>query len=243
MSVSARRICVVEDDAAIRRGLVDSLQHAGYSVSECSDGTEARRVLLGAELDLVLLDVMLPGTDGFQLLVELRRARPTLPVIMVTARGAEEDRVRGLKTGADDYVVKPFSASELLARVEAVLRRSAERPVGVRTLRLNGVTIHIERSEVERDDGSRAQLSEREGAILRYLAEVPGRAVSRRELLERVWGLDTRGLETRTVDMHVARLRDKLGDKPGEAGDGARFVVTVRGKGYMLGQDVEVEVT
>ena len=231
-----RHICVVEDDEPIRRGLVDGLRHAGYRVSECRDGDEARRVLVGAELDLVLLDVMLPGADGFALLAELRAARPRLPVIMVTARGAEEDRVRGLRNGADDYVVKPFSASELLARVEAVLRRSAERPVGVRALACDGITVHVERSEVERDDGSRARLSEREGAILRYLAEAPGRVVSRRELLERVWGLDTRGLETRTVDMHVARLREKLDD----SADAARFVVTVRGRGYMLGDRVEV---
>ncbi len=237
--MNQRRICVVEDDEAIRRGLVDSLRHAGYSVSECADGLEARRVLLSAELDLVLLDVMLPGMDGFQLLPELRRARPTLPVIMVTARGKEEDRVRGLKSGADDYVVKPFSASELLARVEAVLRRSAERPVGVRALHCQGITVLMERSEVEHGDGTRLQLSEREGAILRYLAEAPGRTISRRELLERVWGLDTRGLETRTVDMHVARLREKVGDTV----DGARFVITVRGKGYMLGDGVEVEAS
>ena len=237
MNAHQRRIWVVEDDEAIRRGLVDSLRHAGYEVSECADGKEAHRVLLGADLDLVLLDVMLPGMDGLQLLSVLRQARPTLPVIMVTARGAEEDRVRGLKTGADDYVVKPFSATELLARVEAVLRRSAERPVGVRQLRCNEITVHVERSEIERGDGTRAQISEREGAILRYLAESPDRAVSRRELLERVWGLDTRGLETRTVDMHIARLRDKFGD----ASEAARIVVTVRGKGYMLGECVEVE--
>ena len=235
--VNQRKICVVEDDEAIRRGLVDSLEHAGYEVLECRDGHEARKVLASAELDLVLLDVMLPGVDGFELLPEVRRSRPTLPVIMVTARGAEEDRVRGLKIGADDYVVKPFSATELLARVEAVLRRSAERPQGVRQLSCNGITVHMERAEIVLADGEHKALSEREGAILRYLAEVPDRAVSRRELLERVWGLDTRGLETRTVDMHVARLRDKLGD----SADAASFVVTVRGKGYMLGDSVEVE--
>ena len=228
-----RRICVVEDDAAVRRGLVDGLGHAGYEVLACEDGLTARKALRSAELDLVLLDVMLPGADGLELLEELRRARPRLPVIFVTARGAEEDRVHGLRTGADDYVVKPFSATELLARVEAVLRRSAERPSDVAALRCGATQVHLERSEVRRADGESTLLSERERDILRYLATSPGRTVSRQELLERVWGLDTRGLETRTVDMHVARLREKLGRD-------VEFVVTVRGKGYMLGECVEV---
>ncbi|MCP3915226.1 MAG: response regulator transcription factor [bacterium] len=234
---SRRVILVVEDDPAIRRGLVDSLEFAGYEVRQCEDGTSARSVLLGADLDLVLLDVLLPGIDGFELLQEVRVGRPTLPVIMVTARGAEEDRVRGLKRGADDYVVKPFSSSELLARVEAVLRRSAERPAGVQALRANGRTIHLERREVSGGGGETRQLSERETEILRYLASCRGRAVAREELLQRVWGLDPRGLATRTVDMHVARLREKLGDPA----DDPRIVVTVRAKGYMLGEGVAVD--
>ena len=230
-------ILVVEDDAAIRRGLVDSLEFAGYDVHECEDGHAARRVLLGAELDLVLLDVILPGVDGFALLEELRAGRPTLPVIMVTARGAEEDRVRGLRNGADDYVVKPFSSSELLARVEAVLRRSAERPRDVRSLRAGDRTIDLERQEISGPGGETRLLSERETEILRYLASCRGRAVAREELLMRVWGIDPRGVETRTVDMHVARLREKLDDPA----DGARIVVTVRAKGYMLGESVQVD--
>jgi len=230
------RIGVVEDDPAIRRGLVDSLSFGGYEVLECADGDAARRTLVGADLDLVLLDVVLPGADGFELLALVRQARPTLPVIMVTARGAEEDRVRGLRTGADDYVVKPFSSSELLARVEAVLRRSAERPLDVRGLRLAGAHVALERRELA-DGEERRSLSEKEADILRYLAGARGRAVSRSELLARVWGLDPRGLDTRTVDMHVARLREKLADPPAAG----RWVVTVRGKGYMLGDEVEVE--
>ncbi|MAF65954.1 MAG: DNA-binding response regulator [Planctomycetes bacterium] len=229
-------VLVVEDDPAIRRGLVDSLRFAGYEVLECGDGLEARRILRGTDLDLVLLDVVLPGADGFELLPELRSHRPSLPVIMVTARGAEEDRVRGLRTGADDYVVKPFSSSELLARVEAVLRRSAERPADVAELALGRLAVHLERREVRLADGELRGLSERETEILRYLAARRGRAVSREELLQRVWGLDTRGIETRTVDMHVARLREKLGEDAGAA----RVVVTVRSKGYMLGERVEV---
>lgn len=232
-----RTICVVEDDAAIRRGLVDSLRFAGYVVLECADGASARRTLGHADLDLVLLDVVLPGLDGLDYLPELRRARPTLPVILVTARGAEEDRVRGLRTGADDYVVKPFSSSELLARVEAVLRRSAERPTDVETIRYEGGTVCFERREVRVEDADAPrQLTETELALLRYLARHPGRAVSRDELLRSVWGLDPRGLDTRTVDMAVARLRDKLGRRDATGG----VVVTVRGKGYMLGADAEV---
>ncbi|MEW6072028.1 MAG: response regulator transcription factor [Planctomycetota bacterium] len=232
-----RVVLVVEDDPAVRRGLVDSLEFAGYAVIETGDGEEARRLLLGVDLDLVLLDVLLPGRDGFALLPEIRRSKPALPVIMVTARGADEDRVRGLRTGADDYVVKPFSSTELLARVEAVLRRSAERPADVQRLRCAGATVELERREVLSGGGESRLLSEREAAILRYLAVCRGRAVSREEILQRVWGLDTRGLETRTVDMHVARLRDKLGDDPADP----RFVQTVRAKGYMLGEGVEVD--
>ncbi|MCA8979157.1 MAG: response regulator transcription factor [Planctomycetes bacterium] len=235
MSASKPVVLVVEDDPAIRRGLTDSLRFAGYQVIETGDGLEAQRILRGTDLELVLLDVALPGRTGFELLTELRDSRPTLPVIMVTARGAEEDRVRGLRSGADDYVVKPFSSSELLARVEAVLRRSAERPTGVRTIVIADLEIDLERREVRNGSAPR-QLSEREADILRYLARHRGRAVAREELLQRVWGLDTRGIETRTIDMHVARLREKLG----EQGGANKLIVTVRAKGYMLAEDAEV---
>jgi two-component system alkaline phosphatase synthesis response regulator PhoP len=230
-------ILVVEDDAAIRRGLTDSLEFSGYRVIECGDGLEAERILQGVELDLVLLDVVLPGKNGFEILPDLRKHRPRLPVIMVTARGSEEDRVKGLRGGADDYVVKPFSSTELLARVEAVLRRSAERPTDVSALEADGRRIEFERREVCSSAGTAKQLSEKEIEILRYLATSHGRAVSREELLQRVWGLDTKGIETRTVDMHIARLRDKLGD----ADCATKVIVTVRSKGYMLGDGVGIE--
>ena len=230
-----RTVCVVEDDPAIRRGLVDSLTFAGYAVLECEDGASARRTLEHAEMDLVLLDVVLPGMDGLDYLPELRTLRPGLPVILVTARGAEEDRVRGLRSGADDYVVKPFSSSELLARVDAVLRRSAERPVDVHAARYPGGRVEIERREVVRDDGTVHQLTEREVEVFLHLARNPARAIDRNELLRFVWGIDPRGLDTRTVDMAVARPREKIGPT------GAHVVTTVRGKGYMLGDDVEVE--
>ena len=162
-------VLVVEDDSAIRRGLVDALSFAGYSVTESRDGSDAVQLALEMPIDLVLLDVMLPGVDGFAILKQLRQAKPTLPVIMVTARGAEDDRVHGLRGGAADYVVKPFSAKELLARVEAVLRRSPERPDDVNTLRADGVTIDLQRREVVLADGTRRELSERETSILRPL--------------------------------------------------------------------------
>ena len=228
-------VVVVEDDAAIRRGLGDALRFAGYEVLECADGESGRRTALGADVDLVLLDVMLPHVNGREILRELRETRPTLPVILVTARGAEDDRIDGLRGGADDYVVKPFSARELLARVEAVLRRSPERPSTIREIRSGECTICPERREAQWSDGRTQLLSEREGAILHYLARNAGRAISREELLQRVWGLDPRGLETRTVDMHIARLRDKIGGAPDA------LVVTVRGRGYMLAECVEVD--
>lgn len=230
--MSTCTVLVVEDDASIRRGLVDALQYAGYSVLQCGDGAAAAKMAIESTLDLVLLDVMLPGRDGYSILEELRQARPTLPVIMVTARGAESDRVRGLNNGADDYVVKPFSALELLARVEAVLRRSPERPGNVHALQVDGMVINLDRREIIQKNGTVHQLSEREASILHHLAANRARAVDRDELLHRVWGLNPRGIETRTVDMHIARLREKVGED---------VIQTVRGKGYMLADSVNLE--
>ncbi len=224
------RVLVVEDDGAIRRGLVDALTFTGYAALEAADGKSGLDLALGSDVDLLLLDILMPKLDGFGVLREVRKAKPTLPVIILTAKGEEEDRVRGLRGGADDYVVKPFSVKELLARVEAVLRRSAERPVGVKNLRLAGRTIDLERREVTLAGGERVPLSEREAGLLSYLAANPGRAVSRDELLERVWGLDPRGVQTRTVDMAVARVREALGDDS----QNPKVIVTVRAKGYML---------
>ena len=181
-------------------------------------------------MDLVLLDLVLPGGDGLAILEEARMARPTLPFIVLTARGQENDRVKGLQLGADDYVVKPFSVRELLARIEAVLRRSAERPADVEMVAFEGGVADLRRCEVQFADGSVEPLSERELALLRYLARNAGRAVSREELLEKVWRLPSNGVRTRTIDMHVARLREKLRDDP----DAPRILSTVRGKGYML---------
>ena len=225
-----RRVLVVEDDPAIREGLVDALEYAGYAALFAGDGLRGTETALAEAFDLLLLDLVLPGRDGLDILREVRSAKPTLPVIILTARGEEKDRVRGLKLGADDYVVKPFSVSEVLARVEAVLRRSPERPDPVSRITFPGGYVDLARREVCYDEGGHAELSERELELLRYLASHAGRALSREEILTRVWGLDPRGITTRTIDMHIARLREKLRDDPADP----RTIRTVRGKGYLF---------
>lgn len=223
--MSARRILVVEDEAPIRRGVVAGLHALGFTITEAATAPEAEERALHGDHDLVLLDVRLPGGDGFGVLAAIRAAKPGLPVIMVTARGADEDRIAGLDGGADDYVVKPFNLQELRARIEAVLRRSAERPRPVRALRVAGRAIDLERQTVS--DGDRlANLSGHECDLLAYLAANRGRPISRDELLDRVWGVGGGSGGSRTVDMGIARLREKLGD--------ADIIQTVRGRGYCL---------
>jgi DNA-binding response OmpR family regulator len=178
----------------------------------------------------LLLDLGLPGKQGLEILREVRLTRPTLPVIILTARGEENDRVDGLRLGADDYVVKPFSVKELLARVEAVLRRSPERPSDVAEVPLPGGCADFARRELRFADGQRTELSEREAELLRYLVANAGRAIERDELLAHVWRISPQGLPTRTIDMHIARLREKLRDDPSHP----RVLLTVRGKGYMF---------
>ncbi len=226
-----QRILVVEDDAAIRRGIVDALRFEGFRAVEAADGKTGMALALEVDCELVLLDLVLPGTQGLEILQAVRQERPTLPVIILTALGDETDRVRGLRMGADDYVVKPFSVSELMARVQAVLRRSPQRPTDVLTAPVPGGQIDFSRSEVRFQDGRREDLSERESELLRYLVVNPGRTISRDELLRSVWRIEPRGLWTRTIDMHIARLREKLGD---DASD-PKLILTVRGKGYMYG--------
>ena len=228
--MTARRVLVVEDDSAIRRGILDALQFSGYETLEAGHGNDGMTQALRATFDLLLLDLILPGPSGFDILKATRTARPTLPVIILTARGEEADRVQGLRLGADDYVVKPFSVRELLARVEAVLRRSPERPSHVSKIPLPGGVVDLGRCEVRFDNGKRSELSEREVELLRYLATNAGRAISRDEILLRVWRLDPKRLETRTIDMHIANLREKLADDADEP----KVLLTVRGKGYMF---------
>jgi len=228
LPMSRRKVLVVEDDAAIRRGLVDALTFAGFAPMEAADGEAGLRSAVAADFDMLLLDLVLPKRDGLEILREVRKARPTLPVIILTARGQESDRVEGLKLGADDYVVKPFSVKELLARVEAVLRRSPGRPSDVRKIQLPKGECDLDLKVVRFRDGGKAELTEREVELMRYLASNAGRAVSREEILARVWRIEPSGIDTRTIDMHIARLREKLRDDPEEPA----VIVTVRGKGY-----------
>ena len=231
--MASRRALVVEDDAAIRRGVCDMLRYHGFEVQEAADGNEGLEQARTAEVDVVLLDLILPGTLGLEILEQVRNARPTLPIIIMTAKGEEADRIKGLKLGADDYVVKPFSIKELIARIEAVLRRSPERPSDVKKVNIPGAVVDLGRSEVKFKDGTRNELSEREVELLGYLARNRGRAISRDEILQRVWRIEPRGMDTRTIDMHIARLREKLRDDPAEP----EIILTVRGKGYMFREE------
>jgi len=236
--LASRQILIVEDEESIRLGVAEALRAAGYDAVQAADGLAGLSAARRPGIRMVLLDLMLPKLDGMSVLRQLRRTHPTLPVIVLTARGAEDDRVEGLKAGADDYVVKPFSAKELIARVEAVLRRSAERPMNAAKIKAGKVNVDLERRELRRDN-ERDTLSETECAILLHLAAYPGRVISRDELLTRVWGLSGDGIETRTIDMHVARLRAKLATMNNDKTD-EPYIVTVRGKGYMLGPAVSV---
>ena len=221
-----RQVLVIEDDCAIRQGIVDALAFHGYGVLEAGAGNAGLDLALTSDCDLLLLDLVLPERDGLDILEQLRHSKPTLPVIILTARGDENDRVRGLGLGADDYVVKPFSVKELMARIEAVLRRSPQRPTNLGTLRLPGGAAALDERRVVFDDGVCVELSQREVDLLRYLADNAQRIVHRDEILQCVWRLEPAGLATRTIDMHVSRLREKLRDDP------PRLIRTVRGKGY-----------
>lgn len=231
----SRSVLTVEDDHAIRRGIVDALSFAGYRVLEAANGRDGLEMAVQRTYDLLLLDLVLPGRSGLEILQAVRAAQPTLPVIILTARGDENDRVEGLRLGADDYVVKPFSVRELLARVAAVLRRSPERPKDITRIEFFGGEADLARCEVRFEDGERIELSEKETDLLRYLAAHGGRAVSRDEILANVWRISPEGLATRTIDMHVARLREKLRDDPSDP----KVLVTVRGRGYMLAKPNE----
>ncbi|MAE93698.1 MAG: DNA-binding response regulator [Deltaproteobacteria bacterium] len=223
------RVLVVEDEPAIQRGLCDVLAYHGYQPTGSDTGEDGLREGLTGQYDLVLLDVMLPGKSGFDVCEELRAEAPRLPILMLTARGAEEDVVRGFRCGSDDYVTKPFSIAELLARVEALLRRSGqggEAGPGP-PFSIGPVEIEPERRIAVTEEGE-VELSRRELELLTLLVRERGRIVSRRVLLQEVWGFERpERLETRTVDMHIAKLRKKLG--------AARDAIeTVRGEGYRL---------
>jgi DNA-binding response OmpR family regulator len=225
------RILIVEDEAAIRVGLMDVLVYHGYEVEFAADGKEGLDKALTGTFDLVLLDVMLPGMDGFEICNHIRARDRDQPIIMLTARSGDNDIIEGLSLGADDYVSKPFSVSQLVLRVQAVLRRSR---IGVEMdtlLRLaDGIEIDI-RNLVGKRGEETLTFTRREAEILKYLKANSDRPVSRDELLTKVWGYAKNlDIETRTVDIHIAKLRRKIEPDPAQP----HHLITVRGAGYRL---------
>ena len=225
--MSNRCILVAEDDAAIRRVLADSLAGAGYEVRTAPDGRVALELLLSTPVDLALLDVNMPEISGFKLLKMMQKECPGIPSIILTACGDEQDRVKGLQLGADDYVVKPFSIAELLARVAAVLRRSPGRQLAVaQVLSFPGGSLDGETRRAQFADGTPIPLTEKEFELFRYFLTHPGRVIPQEELLLRVWGNQIRPGQTRTVAVTLTRLREKLGS------DASACIETIRGRGY-----------
>lgn len=223
------RVLLVEDDKVLRDGVADLLRGAGHSVEPIADGAEGLRRGIAESFDLVLLDLALPGLDGIEVCQRLRVARPSVPILMLTARGSEEDKVRGLGVGADDYVTKPFGARELLARVEALSRRASAAPREPEILESDGCRLDLGRCQANRN-GEVIPLTPRETGILRWLYQHRSRAVSRTELLTHVWGA-SEDIETRTVDMTIANLRQKIESDAAAP----RIIVTVKGAGYAWG--------
>jgi two-component system, OmpR family, alkaline phosphatase synthesis response regulator PhoP len=223
-----RRLLLVEDDPTLRQALSFNLTREGYEVATASNGEAALEAARGDRLDLILLDVMLPGMSGTEVLRVLRHEGITTPVIILSAKGDEIDRVVGLKVGADDYIAKPFSRPELLARIEAVLRRQRREPEETEQreqLSFGDVRIDVARRELA-VDGEPVHLTTKEFDLLAHLAANPGRIFTRDQLLARIWGYDYDG-DGRTVDVHVSWLRGKLRGRAGH-----NFFRTVRGVGY-----------
>ena len=225
------RLLIVEDEDAIRSGLEDVFVFHGYEVAAVGDGRAGLDTALRGRFDLVVLDVMLPGMDGFAICEAIRERDREIAIIMLTARAGDEDIINGLRLGADDYVAKPFGVQELVLRVEAVLRRTRGAPNEQRYLDIDA-GLQVDTANLDMTvDGQAVGLTRREVEMLRYLHGHADRAVPREELLSRVWGYgDEHGIETRTVDIHVAKLRRKLEQDP----RAPERLITVRGAGYRL---------
>lgn len=225
--MSNKRILVAEDDAAIRRVLADSLTGLGYEVRTAPNGRIALEILLSEAIDLALLDVNMPEINGFTLLRMMQKECPGIPSIILTACGDEQDRVKGLQLGADDYVVKPFSIAELMARIAAVLRRAPGRQLAVaQVLKFPGGSLDGETGRAAFDDGTPIPLTEKEYELFRYFLTHPGRVIPQEELLLRVWGSRNNTAQTRTVAVTLTRLREKIGAVP------SACIETIRGRGY-----------
>ena len=223
------RILLVEDEPGLREGLTDLLTGDGHAVEAVGDGIAAAQRGIAEMFDLIVLDLMLPRLDGMEVCRRVRAARPGVPILMLTARGAEDDKVRGLTEGADDYVTKPFSARELLARIRALGRRGT--PDEVEAIDLDGLCLDLARMVAVRGD-DRTPLTPREVGIVRFLHRHRGKVVTRAELLENVFG--QRGdLQTRAVDMAIAVLRKKIERDPARP----RVIVSVKGAGYAWGEE------
>jgi len=224
------RILVVEDEEAIRAGLIDVLVFHGYDVDSAATGPDGLEKALTGKFDLVLLDIMLPGIDGYEICDRIRTEDRHQAVIMLTAKTSDEEIIQGLKLGADDYIPKPFSIQQLVLRIEAVLRRSQVGAEMARTIRIGEIEIDTDNFFGVKD-GNEIAFTKREIEVLSYLAQNSDRPVSREELLAKVWGYARNlDIETRTVDIHIAKLRRKI-----EADNKApELLITVRGAGYRL---------
>ncbi|HNU98859.1 MAG: response regulator transcription factor [Verrucomicrobia bacterium] len=222
------RILIVEDELAMRTALADVLEDEGYRVITAADGAAGLERAIKEKPDLVLLDIMMPKLDGFAVCAELRRLGHTEPILMLTAKGQVEDRVTGLDVGADDYLVKPFSTDELMARVRAALRRTQRQAKTVRELQLGATRIDLLLQRAWRGTAE-LHLTAKEFAMLRLLAEAEGEPITRERFLDLVWGYGAFPT-TRTVDNHIASLRAKLEPDPAQP----RWIKTVHGVGYRL---------
>jgi two-component system alkaline phosphatase synthesis response regulator PhoP len=220
------RILIVEDEPSMVAGLRDNFEYEGYEVITAPDGIAGLESALKEAPDLVILDVMMPRMSGLDVCKQLKSKRPSLPIIMLTARGQELDKVVGLELGADDYVTKPFSIRELLARIKAVLRRAPAVPKEQERYSFGDVEVNLRSCQVSRK-GRALDFSSKEFELLKYFLCHPGETLSRDRLLEEVWGYESFPT-TRTVDAHIVRLRQKLEPKPEEP----RFFLTVHGTGY-----------
>jgi DNA-binding response OmpR family regulator len=225
-STRKTRILIVEDEPAMVQGLRDNFEYEGYEVISAGDGAAGLELALAENPDLVVLDVMMPKMSGLDVCKHLKVKKPSIPIIMLTARGQEIDKVVGLELGADDYVTKPFSIRELMARVKAVLRRVTPQTSETEVYRFNDVEVNVRSNEVMRG-GRQVELSSKEFALLAYFVAHPGETLSRDRLLDAVWGYENYP-NTRTVDAHIVHLRQKLEINPEEP----RFILTVHGTGY-----------
>ena len=225
-AVQKTRILIVEDEPAMVAGLRDNFEYEGYEVISAGDGVAGLERALADNPDLVVLDVMMPRMSGLDVCKQLKAQRPLMPIIMLTARAQEIDKVVGLELGADDYVTKPFSIRELMARVKAVLRRVAAPARAAEVYRFSDVEVNVRSNEVRRA-GNTVDLSAKEFALLAYFVAHPAETLTRDRLLDAVWGYENYP-NTRTVDTHIVHLRQKLEPNPEEP----RFILTVHGSGY-----------